>query len=236
PATREALSAKQPTAAAAATRALRERQPVLLEDAAAVRAHLVGDGQIVEGTGIALLVPLVARGHAFGVLTLLRDRDRPVFSAQDRGLAGEFAHRAALAIDNARLFREAIEAVSARDEFLSIASHELKTPLTSMGLHVQSLLRRASSGDGVPPDVLASKLDASYRQVLRLEALVDQLLDVTRIVSGTEQQRVEDVDLVALANDVVGRLSEHFARAGCQVAVTAREEVVGRWDRSRIEQ
>jgi signal transduction histidine kinase len=98
------------------------------------------------------------------------------------------------------------------------------------------LLRKAATPEGVPQETLVSKMDAAYRQVLRLEALVDQLLDVTRIVSDAAEQRLDDVDLVALVEDVGSRLSELFARAGCELRVTANGKVQGRWDKSRIEQ
>src|SRR5690606_33122727 len=89
--------------------------------------------QLLRQLNLASLmtVPLTARGRTFGTISLARSPARPAFEADDLELAVELARRAALAIDNARLYQAAQEAVGLRDQFLSIASHELKTPLTA---------------------------------------------------------------------------------------------------------
>ena len=104
------------------------------------------DGSLPEQ---ALVAPLWARGSAFALLTIFRHPGSEPYGDDTVALADELVARASMAVDNARLYQEAVEAVGARDEFLSIASHELKTPLTSLTLHVQSLLRKAK-GSAVP--------------------------------------------------------------------------------------
>ena len=126
----------------------------------------------------------MVRGQALGVLSLATTRR--LYDAQDLTLAQELARQAALALDNARLYHEAQQAVRLRDEFLSIASHELKTPLTALQLQLQSLLSHAARArrTGRSPERLRRSLDDVDRQVHRLTQLVNDLLDVSRISPG----------------------------------------------------
>jgi len=180
-----------------------------------------------------LCVPLVARGRVLGCLTLLQSGSGRRYSEADLRLAEELAHRAALSADNARLYREAQEAIRLRDEFLSIASHELKTPLTSLRLQL-SLLERL-----LQPDALArlgGKLEGAHRQVDRLASLVNTLLDVSRIATGLISLELSEVDLTLAVREALERLREVFAQAGCAVTFQAREPVVGWWDALRLDQ
>jgi signal transduction histidine kinase len=125
-------------------------------------------------------------------------------------------------------------AVSARDEFLSIASHELKTPLTSLQLQVQSLLEAARIDRPLSDARVTSKLASIARSTARLAELVERLLDITRLTSGRLPLQPEEVDLSALTREVVGRLDDLFADARSTVSVDAAASVVGRWDRERL--
>ena len=125
------------------------------------------------------------------------------------------------------------EALRLRDEFLAIASHELRTPLTSLQLELHSIGRRASELD----DKIAVKLERALRSGDRLTALVEMLLDVSRISSGRLTLRVERFDLALLARELCERFADQAARAGCEVRFHADAAgVVGTWDRIRIEQ
>ncbi len=127
--------------------------------------------------------------------------------------------------------------IDARDDFLSIASHELKTPLTSIQLQTEMVKRGIANGDSAAllPAKLERMIDVTDRQVARLARLVDDMLDVSRIETGKLDLHLEDVDLSGLVTDVVARLNPDIARSGS--AVTTRvERAVGRWDRLRIEQ
>ncbi|WP_242356477.1 MULTISPECIES: ATP-binding protein [Anaeromyxobacter] len=124
------------------------------------------------------------------------------------------------------------EAVRTRDSFLAMASHELKTPITSLQLQVESLLR-ARAGVAAP---LAKTADSIRRQVVRLTALVDTLLDVSRLNEARLQLELEPVDLSAVAREVVSRLGGDAELAPSRIHVEAAGDVSGRWDRLRLEQ
>lgn len=135
-----------------------------------------------------------------------------------------------------RAEQHALEALRLRDEFLSVASHELKTPLTSLSLKLQSLGRSVSDEPGSSVAVTAASLNTMHRQVKRLSALVDDLLDVSRISTGRLKLELEPVDLPGLVREMVARFEPDAQRAGCELILTTAEPVVGNWDRLRLEQ
>lgn len=140
------------------------------------------------------------------------------------------AERARLLVEE-RTAREAAEhAVRARDEFFAAASHELKTPLTSLLLSVQHLLaRRAAPADP------ARALAVLERQARRLSALVDVLLDVSRLSADPLDLQIEDVDLADVVRGVVADLRDDARAAGSPVDLRV-EPLSGRWDRARVGQ
>jgi signal transduction histidine kinase/CHASE1-domain containing sensor protein len=183
------------------------------------------------GTRHALTIPLFARGDPLGAITLTSN-GRP-FGAADVALGEDLARLVVAAIDTGRLYRRAQESLRLRDEFLSIASHELKTPLTSLTLQSESL--RASAARATPESV-ARKADAIRRNVDRLSRLVATLLDLSRITAGRLEIHREDVDLLEVVMDVLSRYDEEARRAGCDLRLEAPGPVVGRWDRLRLDQ
>jgi len=177
-----------------------------------------------------LVVPLSARGQTLGAIALAAGPGRR-FGHGDLRVVEDVAVRAALAIDNARLHKEAREAIHFRDEFLAIASHELNTPLTPLKLQIGALRRRS-----YPPEKAAEKLEIADRQVDRLATLVRQLLDVSRITAGRLELERERLDLCAVVLEVVARLEEPAARAGTKISVNPCRPIVGDWDRLRMDQ
>jgi signal transduction histidine kinase/DNA-binding response OmpR family regulator len=226
--------------------ALRTRRAVRLSDAFSPRP-LAQTPQASAATELArrmgscasLVVPLVAREHVLGAITFLFASDRGGGTARtDLPTAEDLAHRVAFAVDNARLYKEAQDAVSARDEFLSIASHELRTPLTPLQILLQRLVRerRPGSVESAPPERVRSALERAERQVQRIGALVDSLLDVSRIRAGALELRCEPCDLADVTREVVRRLADEIARAGSALEVRADPGVAGSWDRLRLGQ
>ncbi|HYF50787.1 MAG TPA: GAF domain-containing sensor histidine kinase, partial [Planctomycetota bacterium] len=215
-------------------------------------------------TRLYLGVPLLVRGQSLGILLFgMSSQDRS-FGPSDLAVAEDLARRAGTAIENARLFDEAQDAIHSRDEFLSIASHELKTPLTSLQLEVQVLLHLARRGAQVPaaaavasgasfaaPPVVEaassgqsgptlgyvmSRLELIERQSKKLGSLINALLDVSRIAAGRFEIKLEELDLSRVVKEVIARFSQQLALSGCTLKFDARGAVIGRWDRMRLEQ
>ncbi|XYH97360.1 AAA family ATPase [Sorangium sp. So ce1128] len=190
------------------------------------------------GVHAFIRVPLLARDRRFGVMLLLSTAPRRRYGPADLWLAEELGSRAALALDNARLFAEAEQAIERRDEFLLVASHELKTPLTSLKLQahlIERLLRRFQRAE-IAPERLDAALRVLNRQIARLGHLVNELLDVTRLNAGRLTLARSPVDLAALTLEVAERMSQQLADARCGIQLELDEPVVGRWDPSRMEQ
>ncbi|HET7341287.1 MAG TPA: GAF domain-containing protein, partial [Methylomirabilota bacterium] len=152
-----------------------------------------------------LMVPLVARGRALGSMTWARLAGRERCTVDDLRLAEDLAGRIALAIDNARLYRqaerarvEAEEANRAKDEFLAVLSHELRTPLTAM-LGWLRLLR----GGQLAGDKVAQALEVVERNTRTQAQLINDLLDVSRIIAGKLALDLYPVDLLPILEEAV---------------------------------
>ncbi|MGZ5958584.1 MAG: PAS domain-containing sensor histidine kinase [Myxococcaceae bacterium] len=124
------------------------------------------------------------------------------------------------------------EAVRLRDEFLSIAAHELRTPLSAVQLQLQSLLERP---EGLDPRARL-KVERACRSGDRLVRLVDTLLDVSRIATGSLTLTPSTFDLTDAVREVVDRFGEHAVQARSTVSVRSEGPTSGSWDRLRIEQ
>lgn len=125
-------------------------------------------------------------------------------------------------------------AVASRDEFLSIASHELKTPLTSLRLSLQLMEKSFSNRQEL---MGASDLfSTSLRQVETLTHLVEELLDVTRIQAGQLNLSYKETNLTEVIDDIVRRFSGQLRFAKCSIELDVDPNLVGHWDKSRIDQ
>jgi PAS domain S-box-containing protein len=185
-----------------------------------------------------ICVPLITRRRTLGVLSLVSAESGRHYNEADLALAQDLARRAAVAVDNSRLYRESQEGILARDEFLSIASHELKTPITSLQLQTQSLLRSAKKGglNSVSQERIISKLDLINQQTDRLTRLANDLLDVARIRAGRIEMRLEAVDLSQIVRDVALRFEDQMETVGCSLKLSAPPGIVVNADRTRLEQ
>ena len=126
-------------------------------------------------------------------------------------------------------------AIQARDEFIAVASHELRAPLSSLTL-ANHALRLAITTDPVDRAGLISKVEVADRQAGRLHRLISALLDVTRIDGQHALLEPVDCDLAAIAREVVERLQEEAATAGSQLRLTGPASLTGRWDPLRLDQ
>jgi PAS domain S-box-containing protein len=136
----------------------------------------------------------------------------------------------------AELYREAKEEARERDEFLSMASHELRTPVTALQLQLQLLQRAAARWESGLAEGLLAKVNVIERQCRRIAALVDELLDVSRLHLGRMELRCEEIDLAELATRTVVRLEAAGPRSSSIIQVVAEPGATGCWDRARLEQ
>ena len=185
---------------------MREGEPLLVSDIGPAWLESLQLLQQLSPRSI-MVVPLVARGRTVGTLSFIITRSEHRYGPADLTLARDLAHRAAIAVDNARLYAEAEGANRAKDQFLATLSHELRTPLTAMLGWVLMLRSGRLSGDE------AAGALASIERNTRVQAqLINDLLDVSRIVAGKLQIDKRPVDLrvvIEHALDSTRRETEH---------------------------
>ena len=147
------------------------------------------------GMSAHFIIPLTARGRTIGALAVIQAESGRDLSEDDRSLILELGQRAALALDNARLYAEAETARHqaemanrSKDEFLAMLGHELRNPLAPI-VSALELMQR------VDPQAHAAQRRVIGRQVMHLSRLIDDLLDISRITQGKVQLRRESVDL-----------------------------------------
>ncbi len=132
----------------------------------------------------------------------------------------------------------AIREIKARDEFLSIASHELKTPLTSMLLQLQTILYniRHVSLANFSVESLLKMLESAENTSKRMSKMIGDLLNVSLITTGRLDLEREEANLVAIVKDVLERFSEKLDKYPLKLEFKKENEFVGNWDKLRIEQ
>ena len=182
-----------------------------------------------------LRVPLTARDRTFGVLSLVSAESGRRYGLADLALAQELARRAALAVDNARLYHEAQQALQVREEFLAGISHDLKTPLTTIKAYAQILAGRAIRA-GIPgTDVVMEALEKIDAATTKMTALVVELLDVARLQSGQPLELGRHpTDLVALVRHCIDEQQKRSERHHISLAAGV-PELIGTWDALRLE-
>jgi signal transduction histidine kinase len=190
------------------------------------------------GTESLMSLPLVARGATLGAMTLGWTQPGFRLGKDDFELAQELAHRVTLAIDNARLYRTAKEAIQHRDTFLVVASHELYTPMTSLRLSLQQICEPRDKASSAETHLARVSIwaERANKQGRRLTRLIGDLLDVSRIEVGRLAAEITEVDLAALVHDTVELFKPDLAQSGCQLTLSGPASMIGRWDRSQIEQ
>lgn len=181
-----------------------------------------------------MMVPLLARGRLLGIISLAATTSGRRYAKSDLMLAEELAHRAALAVDNARLYQEAQESIRSREVFITVASHELKTPMTVLRGYVD-LLQRYGTNQTLTPEQLQRTLGALSSQVSRLDNLMDILWDLSRIQIGRLSLSFEPVDLCALTARLVEEIRPELERHTIELSYPETPLVV-EGDVPRLEQ
>ncbi|HYS54422.1 MAG TPA: PAS domain S-box protein [Thermoanaerobaculia bacterium] len=181
--------------------------------------------------GGAMRIPLVARGATIGFIVFTRTR-RESFTDRDYALAQEVARRAALAVDNARLYEAAQHANRAKDEFLATLSHELRTPMTAI-LGWSRFLRVGH----VDHETMANAIDSIGRAAVAQAQLIDDVLDMSRIISGKLRLQMQEVELAGVVDAAVETVRPAIMAKGIQLEVDRDPSVGMVWgDPNRLQQ
>ncbi|HEY6418403.1 MAG TPA: PAS domain-containing sensor histidine kinase [Candidatus Binataceae bacterium] len=212
---------------------LREAKSQLISDLGEAESPAALNGVSRIGARSVMFAPLRARGEVLGAITMATTDSGRRYYIQDLLFAEELARRASHAIDNARLYSEARQAVRVRDEFMSIASHEMRSPLAALTLQLGNLLRMLPSA---PLEALELKVQKATSQTHRMAKLIDQLLDVSRISSGHMVLEVAACDLSETAREATERFVDEAARTGSALTLRIEPNVRGLWDGFRLEQ
>lgn len=188
------------------------------------------------GADSYMCIPLKARGQTIGSLMLIRVGQR--YTAEDLQSAQEVAGRCALAMDNARMYRKMQEALRVRDEFISIAAHEFRTPLMPLTFQ-QRVVARIMEKDEPPGEQeleqIRTFIQTSGSQLGRLSRLVHDLMDTTLLNCRKMDLRLGRVDLSELVREIIRDLKDSLRDAECEVELRVQNECFGIWDRSRLE-
>lgn len=217
-----------------ARRAFAEEAPVFIANA---MRESPGDAALYRAAGVnsVLAVPIVAGGSRLGVLALYAAR-APIFAEDDLKLARLLADQAAVVLESRALIDEAArvraleEATRLKDDFLSAAAHDLKTPLTAVIAQAQLMERRARRDPATPADLRG--IERIVQDAQRLRRLVTELLDVDRVEQGRLLEKRSDVDLSAVIREACARHTS--ALRPCRFDGPAR--IVGSYDEVRIVQ
>jgi signal transduction histidine kinase len=178
-----------------------------------------------------LSVPLYAHAHRIGTMTFVSTTPGHVYGPDDLHLAEEIAVRAGLAIDNARLYREARRAVQVRDEVLGVVAHDLRNPLNAILVQSQMLRRR-----GAEPERRTQKpIEAIRRNATRMNRLIEDLLDVTRLEADGLSIEPARVSAGAVACEAAESQLPTASSASLEVQLEIAHDLPDVWaDRERL--
>lgn len=232
------LDSPQPT-----PRAIRTGKPELLAkvDREIICRHTYNEehANLISSTGLKshLVTPLIIRGEIIGTLNFWITSARRPFDEKDIHVAEAICRFAALAIDNARHYRDAQNAISQREDFISIASHELKTPITALMLQMEIAQTIIKTDEKPDRETLQKIFDSATRQVERLSSLIEDMLDLTRISrKSLVSENKKQVLFREMIEDVLERFSSQFKSRGIEVDFYPLDDVYVDCDPLRLEQ
>jgi signal transduction histidine kinase len=144
-----------------------------------------------------IMVPLMNRNKAIGVLSVLSKKKS--FNKDDLAMLNLFARLASLAIRKAQLYEDLDTSVKNRDLFISMASHELKTPVTTMYIYTQLLKNKVKKGQEFDLEWINTLLF----EMTRLTKLIDELLELSQIKTGNFKYNFEEVNIIDLISKAI---------------------------------
>jgi PAS domain S-box-containing protein len=193
------------------------------------RVLRIGRSEIAESS---IRVPLVVRGKTIGSICLMQERTGRRYNDFDLALAEDLADRAAIALDNATLYSKELEANRLKDEFLALVSHELRTPLTPI-LGAIYKLRASRPHD----EDLGTALDMIERNARTQARIVEELLDISRITTGSLEFNRQPTDLLSIVKNAVDVVRPSTDALGIQLKTSLTPPPGLIWcDRDRIQQ
>jgi PAS domain S-box-containing protein len=198
--------------------ALKTGQPLLIPE---ITKEIMEEGdlnteymQIIKDLSVTsvMIIPMQIKGRMTGAVSFLSCNKQKIFDETDFNFVKSFCNRIALTLENTRLYEEVkieveerIEVDKKKDEFISIASHELKTPVTSLKAYTQILQSTFDDGNNPQAVEMLSKMD---KQIDKLTKLIVDLLDVTKIDKGEMVFEMEEFDF----NEMVKEIAEEMQR------------------------
>jgi PAS domain S-box-containing protein len=159
-----------------------------------------------------MCVPLVTRDTAFGAITFVSAESRREYAEADLQFARELAARASLAVENSRAYARANEVSRLKDEFLATLSHELRTPLNAV-LGYSRMVRLGT----LPPDRTKGALEVLERNATALKQIIEDVLDVSRIVAGRMRLNVETVNLTDILRESIATVTPAAEAKGVRI-------------------
>lgn len=178
-----------------------------------------------------IVVPLSIQTKPIGAITLVTTETNRNYNAADLAMAEELATRASVAIENARLYKGSQDAITLRDDFISVASHELKTPVTSVKMFTQVLKKHSEQIGDTKAVTALSKMD---KQINKLTELIYDLLNVSKIQAGRMEFREEWFDFDKGVKELVDILQQSESKHTIKVLGSTKKKVLG--DEERIGQ
>lgn len=190
--------------------------------------------RLIKELGITsvMVVPMISRDRALGGITFVMSEPGERYDESDLEIANQLAHRAAVALDNALVHEELIEANRAKEKFLAMLAHELRNPLTPIRNSLP-LLEKHGEHDYEIKDIV----NIMDRQVKTMSRLLDDLFDVARITENKIQFHMEDLDLLSILDHAIAVLRPEFERKGYKFSSYLTEgPLYVHGDRVRLEQ
>jgi signal transduction histidine kinase len=231
------VSSTSPLPLAVLDYARRTKRRVVIDDARADPGSFANCPYLAGARSI-LVQPVLRQDQVVALLVLENDLVPGVFTAQRLTALELLATQAAISMENALLLRrehsarvKAEDSIRARDEFLAVASHELRTPVTSLMLLVQAL--RAGKTASTPENI-ARAVELFERQTGKLTSLIDDMLSVGRFLVGRTEISAAPTDLAALVREEVERSAPALVRAKCALTLHADTAVEGSWDHQKV--
>lgn len=221
-----------------AAEAIRSRKPAFIETKnEAIQEFPVLDEDIRKNNLSAIATaPLLIGETCLGCVNFIFQQERK-FSEEDKKFIQAITGQCAQALYRTKLYDDARKAIQVRDEFLSIASHELKTPLTPLKLQLQLLARQIKQEPEALTDVKLDKImKNSDKQLNRLSKLIDDLLDVSRISAGKLKLDLEEVNLQDILKEILVQYGHQLQSNHEKVELEADVPVYCKVDPLRIEQ